>query len=166
MIFDFNEIYEREYKRIFLMACSYMKNAADSEDACQITFEKYLKYRPEFESIEHEQAWFMKTAVNTCKNLLALSWKKKVTYLGEEEILDSLANNLEHFDKHEDEYGLLVEIQKLPVKYKEVIHLFYYEEYSTKEIAEILGIKLSAVTTRLERARKKLGDRLERRGGI
>lgn len=162
----FNQIYEREYKRIFLIACSYMKNVADSEDVCQITFEKYIKHKPDFDCIEQEQAWFVKTASNTCKNLLELSWKKKTTLIYEDEILENLANNLERNEVVDGEYNLLVEVQELPIKYREVIHLFYYEEYSVKEIAELLGLKVSAVTTRLERARKKLGDKLERRGNI
>lgn len=161
---DFNEIYERQYKRIFLMACSYMKNIADSEDVCQITFEKYLRHNPVFENEASEHAWFIKTAANVCKNMLELSWKKKTIYMGEDTIFDSLSNNLENVEKVDAGYGLVVEIQQLPLKYREVLHLFYYEEYSVKEISEILGIKQSAVTTRLNRARKKLGDRLERRG--
>lgn len=162
----FNGIYDRQYKQVFLLAYSYMKNISDSEDVCQITFEKYLKNKPQFDSQEKEHAWFMKTAVNTCKNLLALSWKKKITFIGEEAIWDSLSSNMEYVDRREDEYELLVEIQELSLKYREVIHLFYYEEFSVKEIAGILGIKESLVTTRLNRARKKLGDKIERRDKI
>lgn len=61
----------------------------------------------------------------------------------------------------EEHSELFYAVQGLPVKYREVMHLYYYEEYSIKEIAVLLHLSETAIQTRLMRARKKLKQQLK-----
>lgn len=181
---EFEELYKREYKRVFMTAYQYLKNTHDAEDISQITFMKYLQYRPRFEDERHEQNWFVRTTINNAKNYLVLSYKKRTVMVGTAYVLDALINgeiddscdnifklgnffdlNVREAEADSDRADVLLKgIAGLPEKYMEVIHLFYYEELSVKEISEILEIKESAVTTRLTRARQKLKKYLDKNG--
>ncbi|MEG0367181.1 MAG: sigma-70 family RNA polymerase sigma factor, partial [Coprobacillus sp.] len=104
------------------------------------------------DSLEHEKAWFILTASNTCKDMLKHWWRKGIV------LEDNISTPLETFQID----TTLDTILKLPSRYKTVIYLYYYEEYTTKEISEILHIPPSTVRNQLARARKilkrKLGD--------
>lgn len=148
------KVIEREQDRVYKLAFTYVKSSYDAEDIYQLVFEKYLLYRPEFESEEHEKAWFIRTTINTCKNMLTNNWKKKVV-ISDDSVLN--ASYVEDTGESDEQGERLLEaVLKLPEKLAIVIQLFYYEEYSVKEIAEILKISVGTVTTRLNRARKKL----------
>lgn len=147
----FEEIYETNVDMIYKICLLYLKKTHDAEEATQETFVKYLRYLPRFENTEHEKRWFIKTSTNTCKNYLKSAWFKKVIYY------DKLPE-LSEEDKQEE---ILQEILDLPNKYKTTIYLFYYEGYSTDEIAKILDIKPSTARSNLHRARKKLKVSLE-----
>jgi RNA polymerase sigma-70 factor (ECF subfamily) len=148
------EIMERQHDRVYKMAFTYMKNAYDAEDVYQIVFENYLLHQPTFENLEHEKAWFIRTTINACKNALTSGWRKRMV-VSEDTVFSSVAQSEEEKDDERSE-KLLAAVLKLPHKLSVVIQLFYYEEYSVKEIAEILHISVGTVTTRLNRARKKL----------
>lgn len=103
-----------------------------------------------------EKAWLISIAINTCKNYSKSYWNRKVTKL---ECMPEKAY-VEEFSKViEDE--LLSAIMELPIKAKEVILLYYYQEYKIKEIAEILNISETAVNKRLARAKAELRKNLE-----
>lgn len=150
----FEDIIKRQQDRVYKLAFTYMKSSYDADDIYQIVFEKYLLYQPEFENEEHEKAWFITTTINTCKNMLTSGWKKKVVV--SDEALRDISEIHEAEKDDEQSEKLLAAILKLPEKLAVVIQLFYYEEYSVKQIAEILNIRVGTVTTRLNRARKKL----------
>ena len=145
-----------EYVRMFhgtlyRLAFGYVRNTADAEDICQNAFVKLLGYRGEFESPENCKAWLIRVTINLSKNLLR---SKRSVQLEE---LDEGIPSLEP-----EEYELLETVMLLPPKYRAVIHLYYYEGYSVKEIADIIGATVSTVTTRLSRARERLKDMLSR----
>lgn len=130
---------------IYRLAFSYTKSKDDSEDIYQEVFLQYLKNGKEFENEDHRKAWLVKVTVNCCRKLWHSPWRRKMISL-EEEI---------KFEMKEEEL-LYQEIEKLPKDYRLVIHLFYYEDYSIKQISQVLHRKESTVRTQLTRARSKL----------
>jgi len=140
----------RNENKLFRTALAVMKNKPDAEDIIQETFIKLIEKQPYFESPDHETAWLMKVTINSCKNRLNSYWYKKTVPL------------LESYPAQTDEHQHIMETMlTLPVKYRIVIHLYYYEGYSTKEIAEITNQKESTVREQMTRARRKLKDILK-----
>lgn len=145
------EEFVRKYEsRVYRTAVAIMGNRADAEDIVQDAFIKVLEKRPEFESPEHEIAWLIRVTVNLCRSRLRSKWWKKT-----EPLLDSYPA------RSESEQQLMETILSLPAKYRIVLHLFYYEGYSTREIAVITEQKESTVRSLLTRARQKLGALLK-----
>ena len=129
------------YRAVF----SYLHNASEAEDIVQETFVKLFNTNKSFESDEHCKAWLIRVAINLSKNLL-----RSFRYTHTEELDEAIP-----MESAED-CTLADALSALPPKYRAVIHLYYYEGYSAKEIAEILGVSVTTVTTRLSRAREKL----------
>ena len=146
-------IYIKYRDRVFAVGFNYFRNSMDADDVVQETFLKLLRSNKDFESEEHLRNWIMKVAVNECKRVTLSSWFKR------KESLDDYADKL-IFEEVGDR-DLFDKVMRLPKNYRQVTHLFYYEGYSVKEIAGILGIRETTVTTRLSRARKKLKDQLK-----
>jgi len=145
-----NDIVLRNENKLFRVAIAITGNKSDAEDAVQNTFVKLLDKKPDFESQDHETAWLIRVTVNICKNLLKSHWRKATVPL------------LESYPAKSNEDKQIIEtISSLPVKYRTVIHLYYYEGYSTKEIAEITEQKESTVREQMTRARRKLKDVLK-----
>lgn len=138
---------------IFAIGLNYFGDPSDADDIVQETFYKLSRNSSDFESEEHIRNWLIRVAVNECKRISLSFWRKKRRPL--EEYVEAVA-----FDSH-DESELFSEVMKLKPKYRQVIHLFYYEGYSTGEISELLKISQSAVTTRLARARNQLKEHLQ-----
>lgn len=130
---------------ILRLAYSYLKNRADAEDILQDTLIQYLTRAPEFESREHEKAWLLRVCINRCKNLLLTPWRQR---------REELSENQPCFQSEDN--GVLEAVAALPVKYREVIHLFYMEGYSTRELAALLGRSEAAVRKQLSRGRELL----------
>ncbi|MGL5751395.1 MAG: RNA polymerase sigma factor [Paraclostridium sp.] len=148
---NFEKIYETNIDTVYKICLIYLKKPHDAEEASQETFMKYLRYLPHFENDEHEKRWFIKTSNNICKNILKSSWFKKIICY----------DNVPELSTEENNEGVLQEILDLPNKYKTTIYLFYYEGYSTEEIAKILDMKPSTIRSNLHRARKMLKVSLE-----
>ena len=150
---NIEDIYIRYKDHVFAIGFSYFKNSIDADDIVQETFLKLMRSGKDFESEDHLRNWIIKVAVNECKRVTLSSWFRRKEAL--EDYTDKLI-----FQEPEDR-DLFEAVMRLPKNYRQVTHLFYYEGYSVKEIAEILKIKESAVTTRLSRARKKLKEELK-----
>ncbi len=144
------EFVRKHEGRLYRTAVAIMGNRADAEDIVQDAFIKVLEKRPDFESPEHEIAWLIRVTVNLCRSRLRSKWWKKTVPL-----LDSYPA------RSESEQQLMETILSLPAKYRIVLHLFYYEGYSTREIAEVTDQKESTVRSLLTRARQKLGALLK-----
>ena len=132
---------------------TYMKNFADTEDIFQTVFLKYVLSCVEFESEAHEKAWILRVTINACKDVLKSFFRTKQVSL--DEMIDYPAAEIE---PHSD---VLEAVLRLPAKYKDVVYLHYYEGYTAKEIAGIIGGSERAVTKRIGRAREKLKFLLE-----
>lgn len=131
---------------ILRLAYSYLHNMDDAEEILQDTLIQYLKTAPVLEQEAHEKAWLFRVAGNLSKNRIAYN-KVRST----DELKESLAA-----EQREDLSFVWEAVKDLPVKYREVIHLFYYEGLSTAEIAAILEQKESTVRSHLMRGREKL----------
>lgn len=140
-----SDVYKRNIAHIYRACFLYMKNAADAEDAAADTFYKYMVSMPKLDSEEHEKAWLIRTAINICKDRLKSSSRK-------DESID------EHYDLQTDisRDDTLEIVMSLPEKYKSVIFLYYYEEYDSVQIAEILGKPKSTIRNYLSEARDLL----------
>ena len=136
---------------ILRLAYSYLHNLSDAEDVLQDTMIQLMKNMPTFESQEHEKAWLLRVAINLCKNKLKSSWFKTVG-IPDDFQMESTSN-----ETSEVWYAVL----SLSQKYREVIHLFYYEGYSTLEIASLLEKNESTIRSLLHRARGLLKKSLK-----
>lgn len=131
---------------ILRLAYSYVHNMSDAEDLLQDTLIAYLDSAPEFENESHEKAWLLKVTANLAKNKIAYN-RLRMTDELDEQLID---------EKQEDLSFVWEAVKNLPDKYREAIHLFYYEGYSTAEIAKILGRKESTIRSDLRRGRAEL----------
>ncbi len=131
----------------------HLKNEADSQDIFQTVFLKYLLYKGEFESQEHEKAWFIRVTLNACKDLLKSVFRSRTVSL--EELSPQYAAGLTDGGREVWEAVLA-----LPPKYRDVIYLHYYEGYTAPELSEILGRKVNTIYTDLTRARARLKEML------
>lgn len=147
------ELFERYQNNLYILAFNVCKNAEDAKDVVQDTFTQYYTIKKEFESEQHIRAWLLRVTVNRAKNVNHTFWRKNKLSL--EEYMESL-----EFASPESE-DLFETVMGLPEKYRIVVHLFYYEDYSVHEIAEILKLTESNVKVRLSRARTLLREKLQ-----
>ncbi len=131
---------------ILRCAYSYLHNMADAEEILQDTLLKLLTAAPGFESEEHKKAWLLKVAANLSKNRIEYNALRDC-----DELDESLAA-----EGREDLSFVWEAVKQLPTQYREVIHLHYYEGYSTEEMAKILGRNPSTIRSDLRRGREKL----------
>lgn len=143
------EILMEKYKdHLFAVAFNICKNAADADDVVQDTFIQYHITDKQFENEQHIRAWLIRVAINKAKNINMSFWRLSKIPL--EDYMETLT-----FETPEAE-NLFEEVMKLPEKYRIVIHLFYYEDYSIREIAQIINVTESNVKVRLTRGRRLL----------
>ena len=140
-----------EYSPMLLrLACTRLRDAADAEDAVQEVFLRLLTLRPVFRDAEHEKAWLIRTTLHRAADLQKAAAKRNVPL---EEAAQAAVP--------EPESALLDAVRALPEKYSAVIHLYYYEGYSIREIAKLLGVPAPTVGTRLARGRERLRQLLK-----
>ena len=138
---------------LFAAAFNVCRNAQDAEDVVQDTFVQYYTSKKEFESEQHIRAWLMRVAVNKAKNINRTFWRRNKISI--EEYMETLG-----FETPAAE-TLFETVMQLPDKYRIVIHLYYYEEYAVREIAQILKLSESNVKIRLSRGRAMLKETLK-----
>ncbi len=130
----------------------HLKNEADTEDIFQTVFLKYALSSVSFASEEHEKAWLIRVTVNACKDLLRSVFRSRTVPL--DELLEQSA------PLAEDHREVLEAVLSLPGRYRDVVYLHYYEEYTAPEIARILGKNVNTVYTHLNRAKQLLREKL------
>ena len=153
----FEQYFRKQYSLVYRVAFMQMKGHADAEDVAQEVFLRLLKYAPEFENEEHEKAWFIRTAVNICKDIQKSKWRSATVSI------DGIPENEKQYFhlpyKKEDE--TLWAVLELPEPYRDCLYFFYYEGYAIKEIAQILKMPENTVKTNLKRGRETLRRTLE-----
>lgn len=151
----------KEYGDSLLRMCMlYLKDRALAEDVVQETLIKVYQNYPSFNNEASEKTWIMRIAINTCKNYMRTSWFSRVKVGMDLEGISGIKVD-ENLLEQEVHRQILQEVAQLRHTYKEVILLYYYQEMTIKEIAEILGVKEGNVKVRLQRAREKLSTRLK-----
>lgn len=143
-------VVEAYSKMVYRLAYAQTRNKHDADDIFQEVFIRYINKKPKFETEEHLKAWLIRVTINCSKKLWGTILKKRTEQLDESII----------FEEKEDK-DLDYELQKLPTKYRLVIHLFYYEDLSIEEISKVLKQKPSTIRTQLTRGRRKLKEILE-----
>jgi RNA polymerase sigma factor (sigma-70 family) len=152
---ELTQIYDRHVKTVYRVCFMYMKNQADTEDMVQNTFLRLMRDKTIFENEEHEKAWLIRTATNLCKDYFKHWWSKTV---GMDYAADAAVEQTFNTDSN------LEKVFALPPKYKTPIYLYYYEGYSTVEIARILKKNPSTVRSWLHKGRNLL--RIEMEGDL
>lgn len=137
----------RQYgNNILRCAYMYLRSMEEAEDVLQETMIKYLDSPHNFNGDEHEKAWLLRVAANLSKNRLAFGKRHP-----SDELDETLAA------EHREDLSFVWEaVKSLPVKYREAIHLFYYEGFSAAQTAKILGKNESTVRSLLKRGREQL----------
>ena len=143
------EAVERYGDMLYRICLLTLRNSADAEDAVQETFIKYIQKSPEFNDGEHEKAWLITVATNKCRDMLRYRSRHQTE---SEELLLTYAIEKE-------ESGILDALMELSEKYKTPLMLFYIDGYKIDEIADIMGISVSAAKMRLSRGRKLLEEK-------
>jgi len=143
---------KKYFDTVYRLALSQMQDKHRADDVLQEVFIRYIKTDKVFESEEHLKAWLIRVTLNCCKSIYLSSWFKKTVPLTEESDL--------YFEIPEQN-DVYFAVLKLPQKYKAVIHLFYYEDLSVKQIAEYLGMKEATVKSQLHRGREMLKTMLK-----
>lgn len=140
---------------VYRLALVQMKDRSEAEDVFQEVFLRLVRYKHRIESREHLKAWLIRVTVNCCRKQFDSAYRRKTVPIDREL-------------KAEQSYEMEIPgspvydaVLGLPKDYRSVIHLFYYEQYSVREIAEILEMSENAVKTRLSRARGKLKNILK-----
>ncbi|MBB6453266.1 RNA polymerase sigma-70 factor (ECF subfamily) [Salirhabdus euzebyi] len=146
-----SEIMNKYADMVFRLCLVQLKNKADAEDAFQEIFIKLFEKSPLFHDEKHLKAWLITVTSNHCKNKFRSYWYKNRVNI--EEIIIPIEN------KKDQE--VIKYVMELPLKYRTVIYLYYYEGYSTKEIAGLLKSKEATVRTRLARGRELLKHHLK-----
>lgn len=141
-------LFHRYRDDVYRLAVNYTRSSADAEDVCQTVFLKLLE-NPDIMPGK-ERAWLMRVTANTCRDLLRSHWWKRTVPL------ETLGTSPQ---AEMDETALL--LHRLPPKYRVVLYLHYYEQYTTTEIAELLQIPMGTVSTRLRRGREVLKTMLK-----
>lgn len=143
------ELFEHYHDTVYRLALHQSTSAPDAQDICQNVFIKLMANLDKIEAGK-EKAWLCRVTVNECRNLHKSYWRRNVQPLDE-----SLP------DLPDESRAVWQSVWALPEKYRACVYLHYFEGYSVRETASLLGIRPSAVTTRLQRARAKLKEALE-----
>ena len=130
----------------------HLKNYADTEDIFQTVFLKYVLSSASFESPEHERAWFIRVTINACRDLTRNFFRNRTVSM--EELLETPA------DVPPDHREVLEAVLALPLKYRQVVYLHYYEGYTAPEIGKILKKNVNTVYTLINRAKSVLREKL------
>lgn len=139
---------------VYRLAYARTKSKHDADDILQEVFIRLMTSNTRFSDKEHMKAWFIRVTINCSNTYLKSSWRRRTVAM--EEVRD---------DKFviypEEKSDLYYAVLDLTIKQRTVIHLFYNEDYSTKEIAEILEMKEGSVRSLLSRARRTLRKKLQ-----
>lgn len=148
---EIERIVEAYSDLLLRLAMHHVNNLAEAQDVVQDVFLKYMKAHPVFNDCEHEKAWLYRVCISRCKDYHRHWWQKKRI---------NSDCDIKSYEK-KDGFILLDEIKKLEFHERNAVYLFYYEQYSIKEIAQIFNAKENTVSSWLHRARLKLKEQLK-----
>lgn len=152
------EVLAKYSDMVYRLAYARTMNQYDAEDITQDVFIKYMKHQHELTDDEHCKAWLIRVTVNAAKTLVTTAWNRKKVSM---EDVEGVLEGKSEIDNLDMDQTLLKEVAKLDEKYRMMVHLFYFEELSVKEISTVTGIKESTVKSHLFRAREILRNNLK-----
>ena len=132
---------------VYRIALNQLRSAADAEDAMQEVLLKLYLHKGGFADDRHVKHWLIQVTLNHCRSLWRSPWRKAVP-------IDELCRGIPFTDPKDSD--LFQAVMALPEQHRTVLYLFYYEDLTVKEIAELMGLTVTTVTSRLHRARKRL----------
>ena len=142
---------------VFKLAFAQTASRVDAEDVHQEVFIRLFKNASTFNDGEHLKAWLIRVTINCCHDLARSAWRSKVTTVEELEDFACESDTLSLHAMHD----LAQALEELSEDMRAAVHLYYYEGYSSEEIAQFMGVTASTIRSRLERARKQLKTQLE-----
>lgn len=146
---DMNDVYQNYTDMIYKLAFSRTKNTFDSEDVFQEVFCRYFRNKTEFQSEEHKKAWLIRVTINVSNKLFSSAWFRRTV---------PLKDNIEF---NQEENLVYFSIIQLPMKYRTVLHLHYYQDMTISDISSVLKIKESTIKSQLLRAKALLKEKLK-----
>lgn len=160
IIISYDDVIEHYADLVYRIAMAHTKNQHDAEDIFQDVFVSLINHLNNIEDENHLKHWLIRATLNRCKNHFKTFWKRKVVTYG-----DFYFSNLTNSES-ESEHIAYVRylVNELSQKYRNVVYLYYFEDYSIEEIASILEIATGTVKSRLYTARKILGNELIKGG--
>ena len=158
--FSNEEVIEKFGSTVYSAALDITKHELDAQDVFQEVFLRYIRYKKghTFNSLEHAKAWFIRVTINCCRDLFKKRNKKQKLEVDESALIAVASPEKEEAE----DYGVFEAVQELRESYRIVIHLFYYEGYKIKEIADLIDENENTIKTRLSRAKKELEQKLSR----
>lgn len=159
---EYEKVVTKYMDTVYRIAISHTKDALDADDVVQQTFVKLLTKNVNFTDEEHLKRWLIRVCINECNSLFSSFWRKNVNLFEHNSEEENVTNqSYEPSFTLQEDSDLYEAVKMLPAKCRIVVYLFYYEGYSTKEIAEIIHVREVTVRTRLVRARKLLKEVLK-----
>ena len=152
---DFERLYALYATDVLRVCYYYLGNREKAEDITQDVFVQLITTQPQLQPGK-EKAWLLKVALNRCRDLWRSAWARRVLLSSDSPAFEAIPDSNDHLSAIADQEAMLSAINKLPPDFKEVILLFYYQNYSTQEICDMLGLAEGTVSSRMSRARKKL----------
>lgn len=139
---------------VYRICFIYLGKRPEVDDVFQEVFLKLLQKNISFTDEDHEKAWLIRVTINQCKDVLRGFWWKRI----------DLVENVELPLQDADEKEILLVVLALPQKYKDVIYLYYYQEYTVPQIAQLLQRSENTIYSQLHRARELMRSKLEGKG--
>lgn len=149
---DTIRVIERYSDTVRRLCAVHLRNDADTEDIFQTVFLKYVLSSVSFENEEHEKAWFIRVTINACKDLLKSFFHRHTVSLD-----DVIEHPIELSPDYQDVWEAVI---SLPQKYRDVVYLHYFEDYTAPQISRILGKNVNTIYTLLTRSKQMLRERL------
>lgn len=149
-----SDLLDKYSDMVLRIAYTYLKNRADAEDIVQDLFLRIIDKKPSFNDESHEKSWLIRATINMCKNKVNMFWNKNKCSI----------DDVQEFavsDKYNTDTSVFQAVMALGEKYRVVVYMYYYEGYSTPEIADVIGKNETTIRSLLHRARNKLKDMLK-----
>lgn len=156
---SFEQVLDIYKSMVYRLAFSRLKNSFDADDIMQEVFLKYVKANMTYNDEEHRKAWLIKTTINATKTLLTSSWFRR--HVSDDELEAFEGEEDKNLKELEDKSTVYNAVSELPLKYRTVVHLFYYEDLPVQQIAQITGDKETTIKSQLHRARELLKEKLK-----
>ena len=149
-----SDLLDKYSDMVLRIAYTYLKNRADAEDIVQDVFLRIIDKKPSINDENHEKSWLIRATINMCKNNVNMFWNKNKCSI----------DDVQEFavsDKYNTDTSVFQAVMALGEKYRVVVYMYYYEGYSTPEIADVIGKNETTIRSLLHRARNKLKDMLK-----